>query len=79
MAGNKQGGLAAYKVNIANDPDFYRKIGAKGGKNRNPRKGFGSMDKAKISEAGAKGGSRSIKGHRFVGFDDNGNMIHVPA
>lgn len=33
MAGNKIGGQKAAAKNRANDPDFYAKIGAKGGKN----------------------------------------------
>ena len=33
MAGTKAGGLKAAKKNLARDPNFYAKIGAKGGKN----------------------------------------------
>lgn len=33
MAGTKAGGLKAAAKNKANDPDFYAKIGAIGGKN----------------------------------------------
>lgn len=33
MAGTRLGGLKARNKNLANDPDFYRKIGRKGGSN----------------------------------------------
>ena len=33
MAGTKAGGLKAAQKNLARDPDFYAKIGRKGGKN----------------------------------------------
>lgn len=33
MAGTKAGGLKAAKANLANDPQFYKRIGAIGGKN----------------------------------------------
>lgn len=32
MAGTKEGGLKTAIANTAKDPDFYRKIGAKGGR-----------------------------------------------
>lgn len=32
MAGTKAGGRKAAETNMRNDPDFYRKIGSKGGK-----------------------------------------------
>lgn len=35
MAGNRLGGLKAAAKNKAKDPDFYAKIGAKGGANGN--------------------------------------------
>lgn len=54
MAGTKAGGIKARDKNLANDPDFYRKIGAKGGK-ATGRKGFATNPElARI--AGAKGG-----------------------
>ncbi len=33
MAGTKQGGLKAAQKNLANNPNFYAEIGAKGGRN----------------------------------------------
>ena len=38
---------------------WYRSIGQRGGSVSNPNKGFASMDKEKIREAGRKGGSIS--------------------
>ena len=38
MAGTKAGGLKAAKKNLARDPNFYAKIGAKGGKISRRRK-----------------------------------------
>ena len=35
MAGNREGGLKAAARNLANDPNFYAKIGAIGGRNGN--------------------------------------------
>lgn len=54
MAGNRLGGIKAAAKNLAKDPDFYKKIGAKGG-SRPTTGGFaGNPDLARI--AGAKGG-----------------------
>ena len=33
MAGTKEGGMKAAAINMANDPNFYARIGAIGGKN----------------------------------------------
>ena len=35
MAGTKAGGQKAAAKNLANDPDFYKRIGSKGGRNGN--------------------------------------------
>ena len=32
MAGTREGGKKAAAKNLANDPDFYKRIGAKGGR-----------------------------------------------
>lgn len=54
------GGKKAAAVNMTKDPDFYRKIGAIGGKNGNTG-GFASNPKlAKL--AGARGGHLSKRG-----------------
>lgn len=73
MAGTKAGGLKAKARNLAKDPDFYKKIGAKGGSNgKGPgyKGGFASnevgedgltgRERAKL--AGARGGAISRRG-----------------
>lgn len=60
MSGSVAGGKKAAAVNMTKDPDFYRKIGAIGGKNGNTG-GFASNPKlAKL--AGARGGHLSKRG-----------------
>lgn len=54
MAGTKAGGLKAAAKNKASDPNFYKRIGAIGGKNGNTG-GFAHPDSDPRS-AGAKGG-----------------------
>lgn len=57
MAGTKIGGKKAAAKNLANDPDFYRKIGRIGGQ-RGTTGGFAANPElARI--AGAKGGKIS--------------------
>ncbi len=59
--GHKEGGLKAAVTNKLRDPDFYKKIGAKGGRNGGPGRGFAlNPDLAKV--AGAKGGKISKRG-----------------
>lgn len=57
MAGNKAGGLKAAAKNLANDPNFYSKIGTIGGKNGHTG-GF-AADRELARRAGAKGGRKS--------------------
>ncbi len=60
MSGSVTGGLKAAAVNKKRDPDFYRKIGAIGGRNGRTG-GFASNSKlAKL--AGARGGHLSKRG-----------------
>lgn len=69
MAGTKAGGAKAAATNIKNDPDFYRKIGAIGGK-ISTTGGFASLkvgadgltglERAKV--AGTVGGRISRRG-----------------
>ena len=54
MAGTKAGGLKAAAKNLAQDPNFYAKIGAKGGKNGRTGGFAANPELARI--AGAKGG-----------------------
>lgn len=57
MAGNVKGGKLAAQKNLANDPDFYKKIGAKGGKNGHTGGFF--KDRELASRAGRIGGTIS--------------------
>ena len=65
MAGTKAGGLKAAATNIRkNGPDFYKIIGAKGGRNgRGPGyKGGFASNRELAARAGAKGGKISRRG-----------------
>lgn len=59
MAGTKAGGIKARESNLRKNPNHYIEVGRKGGQQRSPDKGFGSMDRDKVSKAGRKGGSIS--------------------
>ena len=54
MAGTKAGGMKAAQKNLAKDPDFYAKIGRKGG--QNGRTGGFAANRELARIAGAKGG-----------------------
>ncbi|HEU0266331.1 MAG TPA: KGG domain-containing protein [Candidatus Saccharimonadaceae bacterium] len=54
MAGTKAGGQKAAAKNLAKDPDFYAKIGRKGG--RSGHTGGFAANPALARVAGAKGG-----------------------
>ena len=60
MAGTKAGGLKAAQKNLQKDPNFYAKIGAKGGKNGRTGGFAANPQLARI--AGAKGGRISRRG-----------------
>ena len=69
MAGTREGGLKARARNLAKDPNFYKKIGAKGARNGKTggyasdmvgEDGLTGRQRAKI--AGAKGGKISRRG-----------------
>lgn len=71
MAGTKEGGKKAAAKNIANDPLFYKKNGAKGGRNGNTggfascivsKDGLTGQERSRI--AGAKGGRISRRRKR---------------
>ena len=73
MAGNKLGGQKAAAKNLARDPNFYAKIGARGGKNgktggfasnRIGDDGLTGIERARI--AGAKGGRISRRKQTVV-------------
>lgn len=60
MAGTRIGGLKAAEKNIAKDPDFYKKIGKKGGESGNTGGFAGNSEAAR--KAGIKGGKKSVRG-----------------
>lgn len=64
MAGTKAGGKKAAEKNLANDPNFYKRIGAKGGKNGHTG-GF-AANPALARIAGAKGGRISRRTKKAV-------------
>jgi general stress protein YciG len=72
MAGTLIGGQKAAAKNIAREPDFYKRIGSKGGQKTGP-KGFAVMDYEKHHAASIKGGSTSRRrpsGHSPLSSDD---------
>ena len=60
MAGTKIGGMKAAKKNLAKDPNFYAKIGRKGGQNGHTGGFAANPQLARI--AGAKDGRISRRG-----------------
>lgn len=60
MSGTRAGGMKAAQKNLAKDPDFYKKIGAKGGK-ASKHGGF-AADPVLARQAGQKGGRISRRG-----------------
>lgn len=76
MAGTKAGGKKAAAKNLAKDPNFYARIGAKGGKNGRTggfassvvgEDGLTGAERARI--AGARGGRISRRTKITVTFD----------
>ena len=62
MAGNKIGGAKSRDKNLARDPDFYKKIGSKGGSAiTDKKKGF-AADPERARIVGARGGRISKRG-----------------
>ena len=60
------GGKLTAQKNLAKDPDFYRKLGSRGGKAKTTKpKGF-AADKNNARTAGATGGRYSRKGHKLI-------------
>lgn len=60
MTGTHAGGLKAYLTNIKRDPDFYKRIGRKGG-SKTGMKGF-ALNTKLAHIAGARGGKISRRG-----------------
>lgn len=69
MAGNRECGLKAAAKNKARDPDFYAKIGRRGGKNGHTG-GF-AANRELASIAGRKGGKISKRGKSKVNLGDS--------
>lgn len=69
MAGNREGGLKAAAKNKAKDPDFYAKIGRKGGKAGHTG-GF-AANRELASIAGKIGGKISKRGSKKVNLGDS--------
>ncbi len=64
MAGTVEGGKQAAKTNKSKDPDFYRKIGAKGGANGHTGGFYQNRELARY--AGSLGGRQSKRGKSKV-------------
>lgn len=69
MAENREGGLKAAAKNKQRDPDFYAKIGRKGGKNGHTG-GF-AANRELASIAGRIGGKISKRGSKKVNLGDS--------
>ena len=58
------GGQKTREANLKNNPNYYRDLGAKGGKatfeSHGIKKGFALMDASKLREVSAKGGRKSV-------------------
>lgn len=59
MPATREGGLKAAKTNKSREPDFYKRIGAMGG--RKSRGGGFAYNREKTVEAGRKGGRVSSR------------------
>lgn len=64
MAGTSQGSKLAVQKNLAKDPDYYRKLGASGGRASNTG-GF-AEDKVRARTAGAMGGRYGRRGYKLI-------------
>lgn len=72
MAGTLAGGRKAAAANLAKDPDFYKKIGAKGGAAGNTG-GF-YVNRKLASKVGRIGGRISRRTYPKKGHDDKANQ-----
>ena len=76
MSGSKIGGRKASRTNRERyGEDFYKKIGAIGG--RNGHSGGFSYNPALARVAGSKGGSKSKRGLKFLGMKRRKYMYEV--
>lgn len=63
MAGNRIGGIKARDANLKKDPDFYKKIGQRGGSvSTGGGFGYGEIGREKARVAGSLGGRKSRRG-----------------
>lgn len=65
MSGTRTGGLKAAAKNLSSNPDFYKIIGAKGG--RNGTTGGFAANPEIAARAGKKAGTISKRGLRYIG------------
>jgi len=77
MAGTRKGGLKAAAKNVSKDPDFYAKIGAKGG--RNGRTGGFAANPALARIAGAKGGRISRRKKTVITVASENTQEETPV
>ena len=61
IAGTRIGGLKTREANLKKDPDFYKKLGRKGGKKTGVMKGFAANPEL-ASRVGTIGGKKSKRG-----------------
>lgn len=61
MAGTKAGAIKTREANLARDPDFYSKLGRKGGRKTGVMKGFAANPEL-ARRAGRIGGKKSKRG-----------------
>lgn len=60
MSGTRAGGIKARERNLAKDPDFYRRIGCKGGHNGKGPGYKGGFASKKVGEDGLTGRQRAV-------------------
>lgn len=65
MPGTRIGGLKAAAKNLSSNPDFYKIIGAKGG--RNGTTGGFAANPEFAARVGKKAGTISKRGHKYIG------------
>lgn len=71
MAGTRAGGLKAAQKNLERDPDFYKRIGHKGGTAFSDKlKGFATNPQL-AKEVGRKIGVRTRRGFKWLGDIDS--------
>ena len=61
ISGTVAGGQKTRETNLRKDPDFYRKIGSKGGRKTGVMKGFAANPEL-AARSGAIGGKKSKRG-----------------